>query len=370
MALARFAGLSLALLALSATADADEDAKSASAAEAPKLSLSVRERGPRMPWQLTLMNESSGPITTVADPRLLWFDIEVPGKKKTERCRLPSDLLPKKSDRRTQVTLAAGEGLTHAFDPRLYCFAGGSGQWRLVPGALITPHYGWEEKVNVRWRSGKKMEQLAEQKPPFVAWADGKEDEAGVKAAHATTFALRSEYARWASTRLEEDRALKDRAPIGIKMAQGSDAAAERNATVAITLTNQGKTSEHLYFRRELVSFEIMGPDGLTQCDSQPDLRAPDRQAFLYLKPGGKITITSRLVELCPNATFARPGLYLVHARLDATVDGADFDLDAFTGRVVSELPATVRIRKGDLPYGMRRTMRRVRRAAADTKAP
>lgn len=366
MASIRFAlpVIAIACLAPDAHAEPAEEGKDAP----PKLSLSVKERGPRMPWQMTLENLGDAPAEVVADPRVLWFEVKVPGKKKLERCRLPADLFPSKGDRRHQVTLAPGEGLTHAFDPRLYCFAGGSGQWRLVPGALITPHYGWEPKTKVSWRGGKRTETpLPDQKAPFVAWSED-DDELGLKGVDATPFALRSEYARWSRTRLEEDRERKDEAPIGIRMTQGSDSDAERNASVAVTLVNRSKSGEHLYFRRELVSFEVMGPGGLSQCDSQPDLRAPDRQAFLHLRAGGKMTISSRLVELCPRGTFAHPGLYLVHARLDATEDGSEFDLDAFTGRVVSELPATIRIRKGDLPFGMQRTMRRVRRA--DAKAP
>ena len=47
----------------------------------------------------------------------------------------------------------------------------------------------------------------------------------------------------------------------------------------------------------------------------QPDLRAPDRQAFATLGSGGKISVVSRLVELCPTGTFGQPGLYLLHAQ-------------------------------------------------------
>ncbi len=327
----------------------------------PKLTLSVRERGPRMPWEMAIENTGDSSAVVVADPRLLSFEVKVPGKRKPVRCELPKDMFPRKVDRRLRVRLGPGEGIQQSFDPRLYCFAAG-GQWRLVPGALITPRYGWKPGKTHTWKRGKRVP--VKPSEPFMARAaDGDKDDEeapdGVKMIDGTPFALKSTYAKWAKTRLEEDRKNKHDTPIEMRMAQGSDAHAERTATVAITLKNRSKHRQRLYFRRELVSFEVMGPDGLTNCDAQPDLRAPDPQEFLNLAAGRSMHITSRLVELCPTGTFGRPGLYLVHARLDATEDGSEFGLDAFTGRLVSEQPATIRIRSGDLPFLKRRVMRR-----------
>ncbi len=331
------------------------------------LAFHVSERGPRLPWRLSIENVSDEPVRLVADPRLLSFKVEVPGKRKTASCRLPRNLVPKRQDPRTFVILGPGEGVVHHFDPRLYCFAAG-GQWRLVPGAIIRPRFGWPEKTKSAWKRGKKVPVKVEQKPPFVAHVlDGKvkqiddDTPGGIKGLSSETFALRSEYARWAKTRLEADRARRDKGPIQMRVTQGSDARAEIYASISLKLKNRSKRTRRLYFRRELVSFEIMGPNGLTTCDAQPDLRSPDRQAFLSLRPGRTLTVRSRLVELCPRGTFARPGLYLVHARLDSRVNGNEFGIDAYTGRVVSESPATVRIRTGDQPFLRRRSMRRSR---------
>ena len=101
-----------------------------------------------------------------------------------------------------------------------------------------------------------------------------------------------------------------------------------------------------------------MGPDGTVTCDAEPDQRLPERQAFERIKSGGALSVTSRLVELCPSGTLARPGLYLVHARFDANQRGDDFNLDAFVGRVVSLSPAAVRIRTGELPFQRARAIR------------
>lgn len=328
----------------------------------PKVTLTVEERGPGLPWKMTVANRGDASTKVVADPRLLWFEVRVPGKKKLAACKLPEGLFPGKADKRTQVVLDPGEGVEQSFDPRLYCFAAG-GQWQLVPGAIVTPHFGWPEKKKTTWKKGKKLEEPApKQVAPFVAQSpDAKTDEAdgSAKEMVAEPFALRSDYARWALHGINPDE--DDESPIVMTTVQGSDAQAERTATVSVTLKNRSKESQTVYFRRELVKYEVMRPDGLATCDPQPDLRAPDRQAFAKLGPGGSISATSRLVELCPTGTFDKPGLYLVHARFQATETGEDFHLDSFVGEVLSRGPATVRIKTGEQPLIQKKRMRRVK---------
>jgi hypothetical protein len=325
----------------------------------PKLDFSVKERGPGLPWSMSIVNRGKDDVRLSADPRLLWFEVKAPGKKAVQTCRLPGTLFPSRPDRRVKVELAPGEGVTHAFDPRLYCFAAG-GQWLLVPGSLVTPHFGWKTKTKVRWERGKRIEEpAAKQSAPFVAVpADADDDDAGgaLKEVTAEPFALRSEYAEWSRTRIEEEE--KKRKPqFEMKVTQGSDAQAELNATVSIRVKNTSKRPWHLYFRRELVSYEVMGPDGLVTCDAQPDARAPDRQAFANLRPGGSVAVTSRLVELCPRGTFGRPGLYLVHARLEANDSGEEWNIDGFVGDVHSSEPAAIRIRTGELSFLKKQAM-------------
>jgi len=364
-------GMLLLGVAIAPPARADETPKAESAASMPSLELDVAENGPGRPWRMALSNAGTEPATLVADPRLLWLEVKVPGKKKTSTCRLPGSLFPSRPDKRTLVVLEPGEGVAQYFDPRLYCFAAG-GQWQLVPGALVTPHFGWPEKKKVVWRGGKRVEETPKQKPPFVAGTAPKKgtakslDDDGVKEFQAEPFALRSDYAEWSRTRLPKDREAIEKSPLALELVQGSDASAERTATVTIKLKNRSKHSLTVYFRRELVSYEVMRPDGLVTCDPQPDLRAPDRQGFTHLGPGRSISVTSRLVELCPTGTFGQPGLYLVHARFDATEAGDDWDLDAFVGRVVSPNPATIRIRTGEQPFLKKRRMRRVKASGRD----
>jgi len=122
--------------------------------------------------------------------------------------------------------------------------------------------------------------------------------------------------------------------------------------TATTTFTNRGPRKQDVYFRRELVTYEVSGPDGVFQCDAQPDKRSPaDRSSVQTLRPGGKFSAVTRLIEMCPAHAFARPGLYLVHARFDAADPATDLGFNAFMGRLVSAKPALVRVRRGELPF-------------------
>jgi hypothetical protein len=180
--------------------------------------------------------------------------------------------------------------------------------------------------------------------------------EARVKELAGTPFTLGDDYV----SHVPEPSEAALEGPLTLAFVAGSDATNAAAATVTLALGNRGARPLDVYFRRELVSFEVVGPDQTATCDPKPDRRAPDRQAFVSLRPGHPLLETSRLIELCPRRTFARPGLYWVHARFDATVDGSQYGLKAFRGRVVSRGPAQVRIRKGELPFLGRRAVERI----------
>lgn len=341
------------------------------------LVFSVSEQGPGLPWRMSIVNQGQQPSLVVADPSLLWFDVRVPGKRRVQTCRLPHGLFPSRPAARAEVVLRPGEGVVHSFDPRLYCFASG-GQWRLVPGAFVSPHFGWPAKKKKVWRHGHLVRETVKQSAPFVAGPPPRRhrhhrhDNAAahsIKELEATPFALRSTYAVWSSTRIGKDTEQPETGPLELTISHGSDASNERTATIALRLKNRSKHGVRFFLRRELISFEVMGPDGLETCDPQPDERAPDRQAFLYLRPGHSMTLYSRLVELCPRGTFAQPGLYLIHARYDANRSGARWGLHAFVGRVVTRRPGSIRIRHGAHPFMMRRHMRAVRVEASPRDA-
>ncbi len=336
------------------------------------LRFEIVELGSELPWAFAVVNRGTEAAQIDFDARLLTLEIvpaadpkAKPGAKgkpkKPVLCRLPADIVPSSVDPALSIKLEPGEGLVENFDPRLYCL--GKTPSPLVEGAQVSPRLGWAPKLKVSWHNGKREEAPGTQSEPFVAEpseargslpANGADvGERRVKELSGTPLILGSDFA--GSTHAGAPGATNDSEqpdPSGLVLAiTGGDAADEGAALATATFTNRGKKKQDLYFRRELITYEVSGPDGVFECAPEPDLRAPDRSAFQTLRPGGKLSAVSRLIEMCPAHAFARPGLYLIHARFDALDAGTAYGLQAFTGRLVSDKPALVRIRKGELPF-------------------
>jgi len=348
-------------------------AKSGEGAAAKPLGLrfEVLELGPDLPWAFAVVNRGTEAAVIDFDARLLSLEILPPavppeepsGKAKAKPakakppkpalCRLPADVIPSSVDPALSIKLEPGEGLVQNFDPRLYCL--GKTPWPLIQGAQVSAHFGWPLKMKVSWKGGQREEQPGVQQEPFVAEpgeAQGSlpgAEEAGerrIKELNGTPFTLGSNFA-------VEKPGSGAAEPRGLELSiSGSDATDEGRVTATTTFTNRGKRKQDVYFRREMVTYEVSGPDGVFQCDPKPDRRSPaDRSAVQTLRPGGKFSAVSRLIEMCPAHTFARPGLYLVHARFDASDPATDLGFNAFMGRLVSPKPALVRVRRGELPF-------------------
>ena len=362
-------------------------AKSGDGLSAPLgLRFEVLEQGPELPWAFAVVNRGTEAALVDFDARLLTLEILPPvpepeanakpskavkAKKppKPVLCRLPADVIPNSVDPALAIKLEPGDGLVMNFDPRLYCL--GKTPWPLVSGAQVSARFGWPLKLKVTWKGGKREELPALQKEPFVAEpgeARGSlpgADEASerrIKELNGTPFTLGSNFTT-AATPPAVAVAAAAAPPPGLELSvSGSDARDEGFVTASTTITNRGSRKQDVYFRRELITYEVSGPDGVFQCDPKPDRRSPaDRSAVQTLRPGGKFSAVSRLIEMCPAHTFARPGLYLVHARFDAADAATDLGYNAFMGRLVSAKPALVRVRRGELPFTPMSGAQRVR---------
>ena len=351
-----------------------------------RLEVTPRPAGER--WVVAVVNRGTESAAVLFDLRRLTLELETPEDPKKPRpkwqkkpkpalCNLPDGFAGALAPGEEPYRLEPGEGLVGTFDPRLYCISN-AGDSLLKQGQTITPKLGFVPKPpRVVYRQGKRTEAVSLQSPPFVAEpapalaaaGAAPEDAArmaepelapAAKAAAPTPVKIDPEHdprvkeltasafeltADLLGGEGEEDPSL----PLTLRLLRGSDVATERTATAAVEVRAKGKKTS-VYFRRELVSLTVHGPDGIRACDPQPDDRAPDRQAYSTLAPGQAVGATSMLAELCPNLTFGRPGLYLLSARFDATRDGAEFGLRAFTGRLESRRQALLRIRTGDLP--------------------
>lgn len=366
------------------------------------LRFEVVEHGPHAGWGMALVNRGTDTLRVVHDPSLLTIEVvppvdpkaKFPKKPKPRVCKLPAGLRAERASSELSIVLAPGQGVVEAFDPRLYCLPEG-GVSPFVAGAEVRARFGFPPKTKVVWKGGRHEEPVPDQPPPFVAVVvppappvdadagapmpdhvaggaespDGGSSEvvmtddthhepvpeptSGVKELVATPLVLGGDYA--------PPPPAVPPPTLGLELVQGSDAGSFSTATAAIKLTNHDKVLRRIYFRRELVSFQVTGPDGTVTCDPQPDERAPDRLAYTALSPGGSITVTSRLAELCPGDSFQRPGLYVIEAQLDAFADGKEHGFEAFVGKLVSPRTVVVRIRSGTLPYPGPRVVEQVR---------
>lgn len=327
--------------------------------ELAELRLEIGEAGPLSPWTLAIVNVGHREARLQADARLIRLEVDAPHRKKPVDCALPPDMFPSAPDQEFEMVLAPGEAVLESFDPRLYCFSD-PGDAVLVPGATVTPRFGWRTTTKVRWQGGKRVV-LPDPKPPFVAEAlvsDADRDLVRLQEIEGTPFELGNEYALWSvpGTSLDAD----EPPALELRMVRGSDARTAYGVTVAVELKNTSTHVVPIFFRRELLSFEILGPTDFVTCEPEPDAFAPDRQAFLFLGPGRSASFTSRLAELCPADTFDASGLYLIQARFDAIETDSDLDKAAFVGSVSAPVPASVRIRAGASRPSATRHMSRV----------
>jgi len=361
-------------------------AKSGEGGPAPLgLRFEVMDLGSQLPWAFAVVNRGTEAAVVDFDARLLTLEIlppvieeELSGKKTAKQrkakkppkpvlCRLPADVVPSSVDPALALKLEPGEGLVQNFDPRLYCV--GKSPWPLVEGAQVSARFGWPMKMKVVWKAGKREEEPAQQREPFVAEPSEAQGslpgapvsevpERRIKELTGTPFTLGRSFAN----EIKATPASGAPSP-GLELSiAGSDALDEGAATATTTLTNRGARKQDVYFRREFVTYEVSGPDGVFQCDPKPDERSPaDRSSVQTLRPGGKFSAVSRLIEMCPAHAFARPGLYLVHARFDAADPATDLGFNAFMGRLVSAKPALVRVRRGELPFTRANSTMRVR---------
>jgi len=337
------------------------------------LRLAAVAQGPEEPWLVAVVNRGTEPARVLFDLRLLSLEVTpaepeaLAGKKakppKPVTCKLPPNARPDVPKAEFEVLLAPGDGVVDSFDPRLYCFSKKQ-RGLLVGGAKVAAHLGFTEKTKTVWKKGKRETVVVEQTHPFVAKrataipeleklaeepvrdpgpGAPSSDKDAVKELIAPAIEVATQSAVASETPHTE--------PFELVSTDGSDAATGRQVTVAVSIVNRGKEPRHLYFRREGLSFKVSGPSGVVRCEPGPDVRAPDRQSFSSVKPGGRVSAVSRLIELCPDGTFDDPGLYLIDASFEATRTGANFGFSAYTGSLESHAPVAVRVQQGPRPY-------------------
>jgi hypothetical protein len=346
------------------------------------LRLAVLSGSPREPWLVAVVNRGTEPVRLQFDLRLLSLELapsaaETPEKTQRKRaeplvCKLPANARPDAPRSDLDLLLNPGEGVVDGFDPRLYCFSA-KHLSSLRRGARVVARFGFAEKTKAVWKKGKREAVVVEQQPPFVARratplpdlteiAREPSRDPGEGAPRSDADAIKELVAPPIEVAAEvaTDSGAPPQ-PFELVALDGSDAKTSRQVSVAVSIVNRSQEARYLYFRRESLSFGVSGPNGTLTCEPGPDARAPDRQSFTRVKPGGRVTATSRLVELCPDGAFDDPGLYLVDTSFAAQRSGAEFGLDSFIGRIESRAPVAVRVQEGPRPLAQRHALSFVR---------
>lgn len=330
----------------------------------PAVDFQVIERGPQEPWILQIDNQGPSPVQLTADPRLLWFEVYVPGVKAPRVCRLPKPLWPEFAVREARLVLPPGHGFRRAFDPRFFCYAPVT-QSVLVPGARVLPRFGWPGPGVAPSKDGTRGEPSLSSEPPFVAAAspaleaaappdadaggpspEWVETSTGIKLLEASELVLGPGYSAWVEAPVVEGDS-----PLVLEAVDGSDAEDERSATLELVLRNRSKRSVPVFVRSELLSYRIVGPTGEFQCQADPLAPPSDVTSFTVLGAGRSLRLVERMIELCPRGRLSRPGLYVVHATFRTPYSGEELGVDAFTGELTTPRPVLVRLRDGDRPF-------------------
>ncbi len=288
------------------------------------LALELDAGGPYEPWRVTVRNVGAQPVRVFKDVRLLWFEANVPGKRKPTYCKLPDSMLPKVARDRSRTALEPGQGFSFQVDPRFYCFES-TDTSILVPGAFVRAHYGWQTNGRFVWDKGKLRRLRLTQKAPYVAKPSA-ETADGLKDLESTGVALGNEYIDWSKTRIKGVDVRPHDAALSLSIDQGADVDRGNTAWVEVSVKNHSRETQTVFLRRELLSFSVRGPTGRHECEPEESYRSPDEMNMQRLAPGKDVSMTVRLAEFCDAEVFSAPGLYYVTARLPLPDDDSERD--------------------------------------------
>lgn len=371
---------------------------------------SLTQRASDLLWTFAVESRGEKPVRLAALPSALSFSVTPPSeasndasetssgsKAATDAQVMTCGALPKSLTEAQTVVLEQGQMLTYEFDPREYC----DDISALVQGATVTAVYGFEKNTRKRWKGGKLVSEELEQTAPFVAELVSETEPATstseiapepavaqvneetparqheLKQLEALPFQLGETYPLDAvSLFADEDERASDEAG---DSESGADAGERSRDPLSLTLRPMGSTTNpdvrlvtatvrntsgrglRLFWRREHLTFQVLGEQGAATCRLEPSDRAPEKSEFAYLPPGSTLSYSTRLPEACPRGTFDIPGDYSVSARLDANTDGHEYGYQAFVGTVMTKTSVKFEV-KGNAANGSGSSMRTLSR--------
>jgi hypothetical protein len=118
-----------------------------------------------------------------------------------------------------------------------------------------------------------------------------------------------------------------------------ADARRPTDIELSVQAHNAGERPLFVALRSRMLSFRVIGPDGLVRCRRPSEQHAVPRDLFRQLHHDKHVHMNVLLAEVCPQGTFDRPGLYFAIPRLYADADGRQYGLSAMTGVVTTRDP-------------------------------
>jgi hypothetical protein len=263
--------------------------------------------------------------------------------------------------------LLPGEAEIFSFDPRTLC-----PEELLTEGTTVSAIYGYAIENKAKWERGKKVEVLLTDKPPFVA------QPVAPKASEPSAPGGLTEHSSGSNAKVESAPGIKQLFPAPIVLNETypldklelfaeSDPRAQTSSeapppplsvtirdlgetrtptfqVVNVTLKNVSAAPLDIVVRRELMTFEVVGPRGATTCYLEPTQVDPLAHNFTRLAAGTSRVVVTRMPEICPAGTFSEPGDYSVFVRYRSPSDGAQFGRQGFQGEIRSKFPARLSV--------------------------
>ncbi|MCB9591673.1 MAG: hypothetical protein H6719_02970 [Sandaracinaceae bacterium] len=298
-------------------------ASSASADDLARLSVTPWDAldGEARPYRYVVELRADRPIEAVVDRRLIELEVRPNGSRRRLRCRHPR--APRSAASARSRALAAGEVWREWIDLRMYC--SGSALRALDAGAEVAPRYGWRRATTRLWVARAEGTSVRE-------WTGGMTPE---------PFVFPPVEAPPVTVRLGAEAG-----PSAIDLTLAPTSASSAGALSLSVSVRAREGSERVYLRPESFSFRVRGPDGDFSCRMAPWGGAPVPDLYRRITP--RVAWYERLEArvICPAGSFASPGLYEVVPKVRLDHDGAEWHLDAVTGRFMGP-PAAVRILGG-----------------------
>ncbi len=354
-------------------------------------------------WKMVIANTSAKPVRIAADGRLLRFEFDNPDydaehptrrnkttgrvEPKTFECKLPAVMRPSGIAADRSLYLAPGAAYEEWVQPDLYCFAGRE-RAGLVAGTKVTPALGFAAAVPAATAAPKAGAPAPAPRPPFVAEPIGGAESGlapvkeivgevfsapsdlapptaanqGQGAAPATSSEPASAASSSRAGSADEEQAAAssadgsapfdpDAGRIELSLPPSVDAYEAERVEIAVTVRNRGKRSVLTRLRRDNLTFEVQGPAGTVICGGGPVQRNIPTDLLTPLAGGASDTLVIRMVEPCPNETFAQPGLYQVRAILELRPSSAGPGVRAFSATAVAKSSTLVRVQTGTKPF-------------------